>query len=304
MSGGEERPRQRSGFVSVVGRPNVGKSTLVNRLVGQKVSIVSEKPQTTRNRILAVVNRPEGQLVVLDTPGIHKPGHRMNERMVETAVRSLSQVDLALWLVDVTQEYGPGDRHVRDVLAASRKPVVLGINKIDAVPKQHILPTIERYRHLLELAEVIPLSALSGENVELVAERLLARLPEGERLYPDDFLTDQPERFFVAELIRERILVRTREEIPYSTGVLIESFKEEGALTRIEATILVEREGQKGILIGRAGAMLKTIGSEARAEIEAFLGTKVYLGLFVKLRENWREDQRTLEQLGLGKSGP
>lgn len=303
MSETEERRPQRSGFVSVIGRPNVGKSTLVNRLVGQKVSIVSEKPQTTRNRILAVVNRPEGQLVILDTPGIHKPGHRMNERMVETAVRSLSQVDLALWLVDITQEYGPGDRHVRDVLAASRKPVVLGINKIDAVPKQHILPTIERYRHLLELAEVIPLSALSGENVELVAERLLARLPEGERLYPDDFLTDQPERFFVAELIRERILLRTREEIPYATGVLIESFKEEGALTRIEATILVEREGQKGILIGRGGAMLKTIGSEARAEIEAFLGAKVYLGLFVKLRDNWREDQRTLDLLGLGKPG-
>lgn len=171
------------------------------------------------------------------------------------------------------------------------------------MPKQHILPTIERYRHLLELAEVIPLSALSGENVELVAERLLARLPEGERLYPDDFLTDQPERLFVAELIRERILLRTREEIPYATGVLIESFKEEGALTRIEATILVEREGQKGILIGRGGAMLKTIGSEARAEIEAFLGAKVYLGLFVKLRDNWREDQRTLDLLGLGKPG-
>jgi GTP-binding protein Era len=301
VSGGEERPPQRSGFVSVVGRPNTGKSTLVNRLVGQKVSIVSEKPQTTRNRILAVVNRPEGQLVLIDTPGIHKPGHRMNRRMVETAVRSVSQADLALWLVDVTEEYGPGDRHVRDVLAASRKPVVLGINKIDAVRKPRILPVIERYRSLLELSEVVPLSALSGENVDLLAGRLLAQLPEGEPLYPDDFLTDQPERFFVAELIRERILVRTREEIPYSTGVMIDSFKEEAGLTRIEATVLVEREGQKGILIGKGGQMLKSVGSEARAQIEAFLGTKVYLGLFVKLRENWREDQRILEQMGLGK---
>jgi GTP-binding protein Era len=225
----------------------------------------------------------------------------MNRRMVETAVRSLSQADLALWLVDVTQEYGPGDRYVRDVLLASRKPVVLGINKIDTVRKPRILPVIERYRNLLELAEVVPLSALSGENVDLLAARLLAQLPEGEPLYPDDFLTDQPERFFVAELIRERILLRTREEIPYSTGVMIDSFKEEAGLTRIEATVLVEREGQKGILIGKGGQMLKSVGSEARAQIEAFLGTKVYLGLFVKLRENWREDQRILEQMGLGK---
>ena len=302
MSEGAPAPL-RSWFVSVVGRPNVGKSTLVNRLVGQKVSIVSEKPQTTRSRILAVVNRPEGQLVLLDTPGIHKPSHRMNERMVETALRSLSQADLALWLVDLTQEFGPGDRHVRDVLVDARKPVVLGINKIDAVPKPRILPAIERYRHLLELAEVVPLSALSGENVELLARLLLAHLPEGEPLYPEDFLTDQPERFFVGELVRERILQRTREEIPYSTGVVIDSFKEEEALTRIEATIFVEREGQKAILIGKGGAMLKSVGSEARAEIERFLGRKVYLGLFVKLRERWREDQRTLEDMGLGKPG-
>jgi GTP-binding protein Era len=170
------------------------------------------------------------------------------------------------------------------------------------VRKPRILPVIERYRNLLELAEVVPLSALSGENVDLLAGRLLAQLPEGEPLYPDDFLTDQPERFFVAELIRERILVRTREEIPYSTGVMIDSFKEEAGLTRIEATVLVEREGQKGILIGKGGLMLKSVGSEARAQIEAFLGTKVYLGLFVKLRENWREDQRILEQMGLGKA--
>jgi GTPase len=296
-------PAFRAGFASVVGRPNVGKSTLVNRLVGQKVAIVSDKPQTTRNRILAVVNRPQGQIVLFDTPGIHKPMHRMNERMVEAAERSVGQVDVVVWLVDVGEEYGPGDRHVRDVLRRSGRPVILGLNKIDAVPKPRILPAIEQYRHLMDFAEVIPLSALKGENVELLAERLLANLPEGERLYPEDFLTDQPERFFVAEMVREQVLRLTREEIPYTTGVLIESFKEDGPLVRIEATILVERDSQKGILIGRGGAMMKAIGTDARKQIEEFLGTKVYLGLFVKVKERWREDARILEEMGLGSRG-
>ena len=297
----------RSGFVAVVGRPNVGKSTLVNRLVGQKVAIVSDKPQTTRNRILAVMNLPRnggagprGQIVLFDTPGIHKPMHRMNERMVEAAERSVGQVDLVLWLVDVAEEYGPGDRHVQGVLRQSGRPVILGLNKIDAVPKLRILPAIEQYRHLMDFAEVIPLSALKGENVELLAERLLAHLPPGERLYPEDFLTDQPERFFVAEMVREQVLRLTREEIPYTTGVLIDSFKEDGPLVRIQATILVERDSQKGILIGRGGAMMKAIGTDARKQIEEFLGTKVYLGLFVKVKERWREDARILEEMGLG----
>ena len=294
----------RAGFVAVVGRPNVGKSTLVNRLVGQKVAIVSDKPQTTRNRILAVVNPPGGQIVLFDTPGIHKPMHRMNERMVEAAVKSVGQVDLVLWLTDVTEEYGPGDRHVRDVLRDSGRPVILGLNKIDAVPKMKILPAIEQYRHLMDFAEVIPLSALTGDNVEIVAEQLLAHLPEGERLYPEDFLTDQPERFFVAEMVREQVLRLTREEIPYTTGVLIDSFKEDGPLVRIEATILVERDSQKGILIGRGGAMMKAIGTDARKQIEEFLGTRVYLGLFVKVKDRWREDARTLEEMGLHDGKP
>jgi GTP-binding protein Era len=292
-----------SGFVAVVGRPNVGKSTLVNRLVGEKVAIVSDKPQTTRNRILAVLNRPHGQIVLFDTPGIHKPMHRMNERMVETAVGSLGQVDLALWLVDVTEEYGPGDRYVKDVLGRAGKPVLLGLNKIDLVPKPRLLPLIDQYRQLLDFAEIVPISALKGDNVERLAERLVAHLPEGERLYPEDFLTDQPERFFVAEMIREQILRHTREEIPYSTAVLIDSFKEGTPVVRIEASILVERQSQKGILIGRGGAMLKAIGSVARREIEAFLGTKIYLGLFVKVREGWREDPSMLDEMGLGKAG-
>jgi GTPase len=294
------RGEKRSGFVAVVGRPNVGKSTLVNRLVGQKVAIVSEKPQTTRNRILAVVNRPGGQIVLFDTPGIHKPQHRMNERMVEVALRSLTQVEVILWLADVTEELGLGERAVRDYAAKSGRPVVLGLNKIDLVRKPQILPAIDAYRQLMTFAAIVPLSARTGENVEAVEGELLALLPEGEPLYPEDFLTDQPERFFVAEMIRERILHHTREEIPYTTGVMVASFKEEEGLVRIHADVLVERQSQKGILIGRGGSMLKTIGTEARKEIEAFLGTKVFLGLFVKVRENWREDPTILEEMGLG----
>ncbi len=290
----------RAGFVTVVGRPNVGKSTLVNRLVGQKVAIVSDKPQTTRNRILAVVNRPGAQLVLFDTPGIHKPMHAMNRRMVETAEKSIGQGDVVLWMVDVGEGYGPGDRYVRELLKKSRLPVILGINKIDTVAKPAILPVIDAWRGQLDFAEVVPLSAKTGDNVDRLETLLVERLPEGPALYPDDFLTDQPERFFVAEMVRERILHHTREEIPYSCGVVIESFKEEEGLMRIHAVIFVERDGQKGILIGKGGAMLKTIGTEARQQIEAFLGAKVFLGLFVKVRESWRENEAILSEMGLG----
>lgn len=291
-----------AGFVTVVGRPNVGKSTLVNHLVGQKVAIVSDKPQTTRNRILAVLNHPQGQVVLFDTPGIHKPMHRMNERMVDAAVHSLGQVDLAVWVIDVTEPYGPGDRHVRDLLHKSGRKVLLAINKIDRAPREKVLGSIEQYRHLLPFAEIVPLSAKTGDGVDVLSRLVLAHLPEGEKLYPDDFLTDLPERFFVGEMVREQILRETREEIPYTTGVVIESFKEDGDLVRIEVSILVERETQKGILIGKGGAMLKTIGTAARREIEAFLSTRVFLGLHVKVRERWREDASILEQMGLGRS--
>jgi GTPase len=299
----EGPPGFRSGFAAVVGRPNVGKSTLVNLLVGQKVAIVSDKPQTTRNRILAVVNRERAQIVLLDTPGIHKPMHRMNERMVQAAVKSLGQVDLAVWIVDITEPYGPGDRYVRDVLKRAGKPVILGINKIDAVPKPRILPAIEQYRHLLDFADVVPLSALKGDNTDVLVECIVARLPEGEKLYPDDYLTDQPERFFVAEMIREQILRLTRQEIPYATGVMIDTFTDEQDLVRIEASILVERETQKGIVIGRGGSMLKAIGTEARKEIEAFLDARVFLGLYVKVREKWRDNPRVLDEMGMGGEG-
>jgi len=293
----------RAGFVSVVGRPNVGKSTLVNQLVGQKVAIVSDKPQTTRNRILAVVNKPEGQIVLFDTPGIHKPMHRMNRRMVDTAEKSLGQVDLAVWVIDVTEAYGPGDRYVREVLKKAGRPVILAINKIDRVPKPKILSVIDQYRTLLDFVEVVPISARDGDNVDVLSSLLLKHLPEGPRLYPEDFLTDLPERFFVAEMVREQILRLTREEIPYTTGVVIESFKEEEGLVRIEATIFAERESQKGILIGKGGAMLKEVGTAARRQIEDFLGTKIFLGLFVKVRERWREDAAILDEMGLGDKG-
>ncbi|HEV7503033.1 MAG TPA: GTPase Era [Vicinamibacteria bacterium] len=289
-----------AGFVSVVGRPNVGKSTLVNALVGQKVAIVSDKPQTTRNRILAVVNRPEGQIVLFDTPGIHKPVHRMNKRMVDVAVKSLGQVELVVWVIDVTEAYGAGDRYVREALKKSGKPVILAINKIDRVPKPKILAVIEQYRNFLDFAEVVPLSARDGDNVDRLSGLLVAHLPEGPPLYPADFLTDLPERFFVAEMVREQILRLTREEIPYSTGVVIESFKEEEGLVRIEASVLVERESQKGIIIGKGGSMLKSVGTAARGQIETFLGAKVFLGLFVKVRERWREDAAILDEMGLG----
>ena len=293
-------PGFHAGFVAVVGRPNVGKSTLVNRLVGQKVAIVSDKPQTTRNRILAVCNRANAQLVLVDTPGIHKPMHAMNRRMVDTATKSIGQADVVLWLSDVTERFGPGERYVAEILKKSRLPVLLGLNKIDLLrDKKQLLPIIETYRTLLDFVELIPMSAHTGESVERLEEMLTLHLPEGEKLYPDDFLTDLPERFFVSEMIRERILKKTRDEIPYTTGVVVESFKEEGELVRIEATILVERENHKGILIGKGGAMLKAIGSDARRDIEAFLAARVYLGLFVKVKENWRESADILQQMGL-----
>lgn len=290
----------KSGFVAVVGRPNAGKSTLVNALVGQKVAIVSDKPQTTRSRILAVVNREGGQIVLFDTPGIHKPMHRMNERMVDLAVQSVGQADLVVWVHDVTESWGPGDRFVRDRLKQAGRPVIVALNKIDRVEKPRLLPLLEQVSREIDALALVPISALKEDGVEELAKVVLQHLPEGEAMYPPDFLSDQPERFFVAEMVREQILHLTREELPYSVGVLIDRYEEGEKLVRIEASVLVERDGQKGILIGKGGQMLKAVGQAARHEIEAFLGTKVYLGLFVKVRAKWREDPHILEQMGLG----
>jgi GTP-binding protein Era len=289
----------KAGFVTVIGAPNVGKSTLVNTLVGQKVAIVSDKPQTTRNRILAVLNREDGQVVLFDTPGIHKPEHRLNSRMVKIAFGSLREVDLVLWLVDIEAGYGPGERRIVEALRKAGVPVVLGINKIDRCSKPKILPAIETYRKLLDFADVVPLSAKTGEMVDVLAQTLVAHLPESDKLYPDEFLTDLPERFFVSEMIREQVLAIARDEIPYSTGVVIDSFEETPKIVRIEATILVDKQNHKGMLIGKGGQTLKIIGSESRKQIESFLSAHVYLGLFVKVREGWREDPSTLETMGV-----
>jgi GTPase len=289
----------RAGFVTIVGRPNVGKSTLLNRLVGQKVAIVTEKPQTTRNRILAVANTKSAQMVFFDTPGIHKPKHEMNRRMVDLALRSLKNVDLALLLVDVTEPFGGGDEFVLDRVRAAKVPVVLALNKVDRVRKPEILPLIDDYSRRHEFLDIVPISALSGENVDALVTVLEERLPEGEPLYPPETLTDLPERFFVSEIVREKILEATREEIPYSTAVVIDSWEEGEKLSRIEASILVERDSQKGIVVGKGGSMLKGIGTAARRDIEAFLGTHVFLGLHVRVRSEWRENARLLSELGI-----
>ncbi len=289
----------RAGFVTIVGRPNAGKSTLLNRLVGQKVAIVTEKPQTTRNRILAIANTPNAQIVFFDTPGIHKPKHEMNRRMVDAAVRSLKNVDLALLLVDVTEPFGGGDEFVLERVREAKVPVVLVLNKVDRIKKPEILRILDDYSRRHEFLDMVPLSALTGENVEALVSVLERRLPEGEALYPPETLTDLPERFFVAEMVREKILEATREEIPYSTAVVIDAWEEGEKLTRIEASILVERDSQKGILVGKGGSMLKRIGTAARQDIEAFLGTKVFLGLHVRVRPEWRENERVLSELGI-----
>ena len=289
----------RAGFITIVGRPNVGKSTLVNRLVGRKVAIVTPKPQTTRNRILAIRNKPDAQLVFFDTPGIHKPHYEMDRLMLVTAVQSLKRVDVVLLVIDIEQPFGRGDEHVLGLIKEVEVPVVLGINKIDARNKKEILPVIENYRHRHDFIDIVPFSALTGANVDRLEDVLVEHLPEGEALYPEETLTDLPERFFVAEMVREKILRLTRQEVPHSTAVVVEAWEEGSALTRIEASIFVERESQKAILVGKGGGMMKKIGTAAREDAEKFLGTKVYLGLHVKVRGDWRDNKRTLSELNI-----
>ena len=315
----------KSGFVALVGRPNAGKSTLLNRLVQQKLAIVSDKPQTTRNRIVGVrnYNRPTGasafaeatadrqadgprgsdivgQVVYVDTPGVHKPLHRLNVRMVDAALDTLKEVDLVALVVDASEPGGGGDRFLLDVIKRSTTPRVLVLNKVDVVDKPQLLPRLVEYENE-GFEELVPVSALTGENVERLEEVLIKHLPEGEPIYPDDYLTDQPERFFVAELVREQVLQQTRDELPFSTAVVVDKFDEADAtgLMRLYCTILVERDSQKPIIVGRGGAMIKSIGTAARKELEAFFGAKVFLDLHVKVKEGWREDERTLDSLGL-----
>ncbi len=291
----------KAGFVALVGRPNAGKSTLLNRLVGQKVAIVSDKPQTTRNRIVGVRNGEGGQIVFIDTPGIHRPLHRMNVRMVDVAVQSLSQADLVCAVADATEPVGGGDRYLADLLTRATVPVVLALNKIDVVAKPALLPLLDQWSRLAPFKELVPVSALTGENEAVLEQALLRYLPEGEALYPQDYLTDQPERFYVAEIVREKVLRHTRDELPFSSAVLIDRFEEadDRGVMRLFCTILVERESQKPIVIGRGGAMIKRIGTEAREELETFFNARVYLDLRVKASANWREDPRLLDELGV-----
>lgn len=298
LPGMQEGKKFRSGFISIVGRPNVGKSTLLNTLLGEKIAIISDKPQTTRNRILGIVNAPGAQLVFMDTPGIHKPVHKMNEFMVRTALATYGEVDVILMLVEATQPPGGGDRYIIETLKQVKTPVFLLINKVDLVEKETLLPLIAEYSGLHTFAEIIPVSALAGDLGGL-REAIIRRLPEGPKYFPEDQLTDQPERFIISELIREKIFELTKEEIPYSTAVVIEEMKEEPKITRITAVIYVERDSQKGILIGRNGAMLKQIGSLARQDAEKLLGARIFLQLWVKVKKGWREDEHMLRNLGL-----
>ena len=293
-----EEQQFRSGFVAIIGRPNVGKSTLLNCLLEQKIAIISDKPQTTRNRILGIVNRQGAQMVFIDTPGIHKPLHKMNEYMVNTALGTYNEVDVILLLVEATQPPGSGDQFIIETLSKVKTPVFLLINKIDVVKKDKLLPLIRDYSSVYDFEEVIPVSALKGDLGGLV-DAIQARLPAGPKYFPDDQVTDQPERFIVAEIIREKVFTLTKEEIPYASAVVIESMKEEPDITRIHAVIYVERDSQKGIVIGKSGAMLKKIGTLARQDSEKLLGTKIFLQLWVKVKKGWREDDRMLRNVGI-----
>jgi len=287
----------RSGFVSIIGRPNAGKSTLLNALVGEKLAIVTRKPQTTRNRIQGIVNverkgkRPAGQVVLVDTPGVHKPTNSLNRRMMKEVYDSLEGCDLLLLLVDATEKFATGNEFALDIAKKSGQPCFLLLNKIDKLEKRRLLPLITEYKDRHDFSEVFPISAMKRQGLDTLLDSVIRALPEGPRYFPKDQITDQPERFLVAELIREQVLLATGQEVPYATTVLIEQYEEGDRLTRMAATIYCEREGQKGILIGKQGATLKRIGTAARLEIERLLNTRVFLELFVKVRPGWRDSR-------------
>jgi GTPase len=295
----------KAGFVAIVGRPNAGKSTLLNRLLGQKLAIVSDKPQTTRHRITGVLNTAEAQLVFIDTPGIHKPEHTMNKRMVKAALDTLRDADLVVLVVDASEEPGRGDRYVMDLLEGLHAPLIVVLNKVDRVrQKAQLLPRIESYAKGLKCHAVVPISALKGDQVDALVKEMTAALPEGEPLFDEDYFTDQTERTLTAELIREKVLAHTRDELPYTTAVVIDQFDEPehpGALTRIHASILVDHDSQKPIVIGKGGEMIKRIGTEARGDLEEMLEGPVFLDLHVKVKRDWRDDERLLDELGLPK---
>ena len=288
----------KSGFATLIGRPNVGKSTLMNRLIGQKIAITSNKPQTTRNRIQTVLTTKDGQIVFVDTPGIHKAKNRLGEYMVHVAERSLNEVDVVLWLVEPSTFIGAGERHILDQLKKVKTPVILVINKIDMVKKEELLPAIDTYRKEYNFADIVPVSARSGDNTDELVKVILKYLPYGPQFYDEDTVTDQPERQIVAELIREKALHCLNEEIPHGIAVAIDRMKMERKVMHIDATIICERDSHKGIIIGKQGCMLKKIGSTARYEIERLLDCKVNLKLWVKVQKNWRDSDYMMKNFG------
>ncbi len=287
--------------MAVVGRPNVGKSTLVNRLVGEKVAIVSEKPQTTRKRVLGVARVPGAEIALVDTPGIHRPHFRMNAAMVRDATDALATADVILWLVDASEKAGRGEAFLLELIARAGTPAFLALNKIDLVAKERLLPMIADFSKRHSFAAIVPVSAKTGDGVERLARALAESLPEGEPAYPEDFLTSMPETEWIAEVVREKLLERTREELPFASAVVIEAVKEdpEKDLTVVTASVVVEREGQKGIVVGRGGSMIRNIGTAAREELESQTGRRYFLELTVKVRPDWRNDERFLSRLAV-----
>ncbi|MEK3731176.1 MULTISPECIES: GTPase Era [Paenibacillus] len=292
----------KSGFVAIIGRPNVGKSTLMNQVIGQKIAIMSDKPQTTRNKIHGVYTTEDYQVVFLDTPGIHKRQSKLGDYMNQTALSTLGEVEAVLFLVDASEGIGGGDRYIAEQLKSIRTPVILVMNKIDKIEPTALLPLIEEYRGLHDFAEIVPISAMLGNNVSTLLDQIRKYLPDGPQYYPEDQVTDHPEQFVCAELIREKILHMTREEVPHSIAVTIEDMRaQENGTVYISAVIYVERDSQKGIIIGKQGALLKQVGKQAREDIERLLGSKIFLELWVKVKKDWRNQERVLRDLGFHK---
>ena len=290
----------KSGFVSIIGRPNVGKSTFINRVIGQKIAIMSDKPQTTRNKIQGVYTTNQSQTIFIDTPGIHKPKHKLGDFMMKVAQNTLKEVDLVLFMINAEEGYGRGDEFIIERLKQTNTPVFLIINKIDQIHPDELLPLIEQYKKLYPFKEIVPISALQGNNIDTLLQQIEDLLPEGPQYYPEDQVTDHPERFIITELIREKVLHLTREEIPHSIAVVMDTLerRENNAAIYVGATIIVERNSQKGIVIGKQGSMLKEVGKRARVDIEALLGSKVFLELWVKVQKDWRNKASQLRDYG------
>jgi len=303
ISQGDGDKKNKTGFATLIGRPNVGKSTLMNKIIGQKIAITSNKPQTTRNRIQTVLTDERGQIIFVDTPGIHKAKNKLGDYMVNAAEKTINEVDVVLWLVEPATFIGAGEKHIIEKLVRTKSPVILVINKIDTVKREDLLPVIEKYKSVVDFVEIVPISAEKGDNVDLLVELVFKYLPYGPMFYDEDTITDQPMRQIVAELIREKALQVLDEEIPHGIAVVIESMKDRsnGKMTDIEATIICERDSHKGIVIGKNGAMLKKIGTNARYEIEKMLGHQINLNLWVKVKKEWRDSDFLIKNFGYNK---